>query len=230
MPHQAPICIIPARGGSKRIPRKNIADMGGKPMIARVIDTALESGVFSKVIVSTDDAEIAQIAKDNGAKIPFMRSQDLADDHATTGAVLADCLERLSFEGDFCCMYPTSVLVQTHDLDQAWRAFSHNDCASLVSVCDYEFHPLRAFSLQPEETLAFHWPQYAQTRSQDLPVMVHDAGCFYFSTAQLIRQTGSLVHTSTRAFHLPRTRAVDIDTPEDLEMVRALFEAKSKTL
>lgn len=217
-----PICIIPARGGSKRIPRKNIAQFNGKPLIAWSIETALKSDLFSQVIVSTEDEEIANTARTFGAKTPFIRDASIADDHTTTADVLLDALDRLTPAETACCLYPTAPMVTAEDLIAANEKLISENADAVISVTDYDFHPLRAFETTGNNTLKFKWPENALTRSQDLPELTHDAGAFYFFNVNAFREQRALVMQNTLAIQLPRSRAVDIDTPEDFEIAELL--------
>lgn len=217
-----PICIIPARGGSKRIPRKNITPFNGKPLIAWSIETALHSKVFSKVIVSTDDEEIAKIAKQYGAEIPFMREADLANDFATTAEVIEGTLKKLEQTEYACCLYPTAPLIKTDDFQNAFSKLVETNADCIITVTDYDFHPLRAFEIDAGDKLNFKWRENALTRSQDLPTLLHDAGAFYFFKTSEFKKQNKIVMANTIGHKIERSRAVDIDTPEDLEFAKLL--------
>lgn len=219
-----PICIIPARGGSKRIPRKNITQFNGKPLIAWSIETALQSKIFSKVIVSTDDEEIAQIVKQYGGEIPFMRKADLANDFATTAEVIEGTLKKLEQTNYACCLYPTAPLIRTDDFQNAYSKLVETNADCIITVTDYDFHPLRAFEIEAGDKLSFRWPKNALTRSQDLPDLLHDAGAFYFFKTAAFKQQNKLVMENTIGHKIERCRAVDIDTPEDLEFAKLLHK------
>jgi len=217
-----PVCIIPARGGSRRIPRKNIRAFNGRPLIAWPIETALESNVFSQVIVSTDDKEIADIAATCGAGVPFMRNDALGDDHTTTAEVMKDTLRQIDPVKTACCLYPTAPLITGADLAGAYTMLMQEKADAVISVTEYDFHPLRAFEAGKNGRLEFKDPQHALTRSQDLPELLHDAGAFYFfDTASFARQD-RLVMDHTLGYQLPRMRALDIDTQEDFEFAELL--------
>lgn len=219
-----PVCIIPARGGSKRIPRKNIIPFNGKPLIAWSIETAIKSAVFSKVIISTDDAEIANVAKDYGAEIPFMREAELANDFATTAEVIEDTLSKLEHTEHTCCLYPTAPLIRVDDFQKAYAKLIDTNADCVISVTEYDFHPLRAFEIAKPGQLNFKWPENALTRSQDLPNLLHDAGAFYFFKTAAFEQQNKLVMKNTTGHSIERNRAVDIDTPEDLEFAKLLHK------
>jgi len=217
-----PLCIIPARGGSKRIPRKNIIDFNGKPMIAWPIQAALESDVFDRVMVSTDDTEIADTARRFGADVPALRKPELADDFATTADVLVDVLKQHETYETACCLYPTAPLVEAADLQRGFDKLERDNADCVLSVTAYDFPPLRALERTSDNTLGFRWPEHELTRSQDLPELIHDAGMFYFFKTSHVLLTGRLLGGITLGVALPRDRAVDIDTPEDLELARVL--------
>jgi len=219
-----PICIIPARGGSKRIPRKNIAEFNGKPLIAWSIENALESKIFSDVIVSTDDNEIAAISKQFGANIPFMRSVELADDFTTTADVLLDALNRLEVTDYACCLYPTAPLLKHADFKNAFTKLQNTKADCIISVTEFDFHPLRAFETNENGNIKFKWPENALTRSQDLPNLVHDAGAFYFFNSAAFQKQQNLMMEKTIGYAIERTRAIDIDTPEDFELAQELHK------
>lgn len=219
-----PICIIPARGGSKRIPRKNIIPFNGKPLIAWSIETALKSKVFSKVIISTDNQEIASIAQDHGAEVPFMRNANLADDFATTAEVIQDALTKLEPTDYACCLYPTAPLLRSEDFQNAYAKLEKTGSDCIISVTEYDFHPLRSFEIDSNGRLTFKWPENALTRSQDLPDLLHDAGAFYFFKTSAFKEQKKLVMDNTIGHSIERNRAVDIDTPEDLEFAKLLHQ------
>jgi len=217
-----PICIIPARGGSKRIPRKNIKDFNGKPLIAWSIETALASNVFSEIIVSTDDAEIADISKTYGATVPYMRDASLSDDFTTTAEVIADTLDKIEPTDHACCLYPTAPLLKQNDFQKAFAQLTQQNADCIISVTEFDFHPLRAFTVNENDKIDFKWPDYALTRSQDLPNFLHDAGAFYFFNTTSFKDQQKLVMKNTLGYKLERSRAVDIDTPEDFEFAKLL--------
>ena len=223
-----PICIIPARGGSKRIPRKNIKDFNGKPLIAWSIETALASDVFSEIIVSTDDAEIAEVAKQHGASVPFMRDASLSDDFATTAEVIADTLMKVEPLDHACCLYPTAPLLKADDFQKAFLQLTGQQADCVISVTEFDFHPLRAFTDNGNDKIGFKWPEHALTRSQDLPDFLHDAGAFYFFKTTAFKEQQKLVMGNTLGYKLERNRAVDIDTPEDFEFAKLLHMQMSK--
>ena len=178
------ICIIPARGGSKRIPRKNVKDFLGKPIIAYSIEAALKSGLFDEVMVSTDDHEIATIAKQYGASVPFMRSAETANDHAIIAEVLEDVLkgyDRLGKQFDnMCCVLATAPLLRSEDLHEAYRKLVDSDFVSVFPIVQFSFPIMRSFKMDDNGKIEYNWPEYYPVRSQDIPPAYHDAGMFYW--------------------------------------------------
>ena len=178
------LAIIPARGGSKRIPRKNIKPFMGKPIIAYSIEAALESGLFDEVMVSTDDEEIAAVAKQYGAKVPFMRSAEAANDYATTFDVIEEVLNTYRAEGKFfdvvCCIYATAPFVNDVKLQTSYQSLVENGYDSVYAVVAYSYPVQRGLKME-QGRMSMLYPEYLNTRSQDLKPVYHDAGQFYFS-------------------------------------------------
>lgn len=222
------VCVIPARGGSKRIPRKNIRDFCGKPMLCWSIEAALSSGVFDRIIISTDDDEIADVATAAGAEAPFRRPAELADDHATTIAVIVHALDWLEARGDtpkaLCCLYATAPFAQAQDIRDGLTRLSDADW--VIPVTTYA-HPIqRALRQNHAGELAMLDPTLYATRSQDLEEAWHDAGQFYWAKSEAWRDPARAPYVShTRALPLPRHRVQDIDTPEDWARAEAMFRA-----
>jgi N-acylneuraminate cytidylyltransferase len=219
------LAIIPARGGSKRIPRKNVRPFMGKPMMKYAIDAALECGLFSEVMVSTDDTEIADIAKQAGANVPFMRSAKTSDDYASTADVLLEVLEQYHALGrtfeTLCCVYPCVPFITSETLRHAFREFEGYD--ALIPVCKYPV-PVE-WALKIEE--GYLLPRDAQAlniRSQDLIPKYHDAGMFYFSTVDSLAATQSLLPKGTRALIVDEMECQDIDTLADWEMAELKYQ------
>ncbi|AKA25925.1 pseudaminic acid cytidylyltransferase [Pseudomonas chlororaphis] len=224
------IAIIPARGGSKRIPRKNLKPFDGVPMIARSIATALDSGLFDQVLVSTDDPEIAEQARACGARVPFMRPAELADDFTGTGPVIAHALEALRERGETfdyaCCIYATAPLLQVRYLRQGFAALAaHPDKSFAFSVCSFAFPVQRALTLDEQGALTALYPEFRGTRSQDLPPAYQDAGQFYWGrSAAWLR--GDLVFSPlSLPVILPRHLVQDIDSEEDWLRAEYLYAA-----
>ncbi|MEO0328173.1 MAG: pseudaminic acid cytidylyltransferase [Pseudomonadota bacterium] len=220
--NEKPVCIIPARGGSKRIPKKNIKLMNGKPLIAWSIETALQSDIFSRVIVSTDNEDISSVAQEYGANVPFMRDSELADDFATTADVMHDALNKLEKCSYACCMYATAPMIQITDLIAAYELLKQSKTDCVVSTTEFDFHPLRAFKQSPDGSIHFNWTEYELTRSQDLPNLVHDAGAFYFFSTDAFSKQKKMIMKNCLAYNIARSRALDIDNQEDFDLVERL--------
>jgi len=213
------IAIIPARGGSKRVPRKNIRDFLGRPILAYSIEAALQAGCFDEVIVSTDDPDIAALARAHGAEVPFLRSAATSGDHATTADVLVEVLQEYaqrarSFELA-CCIYPTAPFVTAVDLREgAARLQADESLAGLLPVTRFSYPIQRALRVV-EGRLSMMQPEHLETRSQDLEPAFHDAGQFYWLRVSRFLQTWSLMASPTAAMVLPEWRVQDIDDEDD---------------
>ncbi|WP_412778165.1 pseudaminic acid cytidylyltransferase [Thalassospira lucentensis] len=224
------LAIIPARGGSKRIPRKNIKSFCGKPMIAWSIEAALGSECFDQVIVSTDDQEIADVAKGLGAYVPFTRPDALADDYAATGAVIAHAIEWLIEQGKVptytCCLYPTAPFVSSDDIRKGYSLLRETGADFAMSVTNFPFPVQRAVWIEEGETRVrmFH-PEHFYTRSQDLKEAFHDAGQFYWGSTKAWLEEKPIFLSETVPVVLPRSRVQDIDTPEDWINAELMFKA-----
>lgn len=217
------LCVIPARGGSKRIPRKNVKDFLGKPLIAYSIEAAINSGVFERVIVSTDDADIADVAVKFGAQVPFMRDAALSDDYATSSDAVADAATRLGGYAHVCCLYATAPLITAEILREAYVKFEDAKCEFLFSATEFSFPIQRAIRLSKDGAVNMFYPQFALTRSQDLERAYHDAGTFYFGRREAWLEKKPIFAPHSRAFLLPRNLVCDIDTPEDFEFAQKLY-------
>jgi N-acylneuraminate cytidylyltransferase len=206
------VAILPARGGSKRIPRKNIRDFLGRPAIAWPIAAALQ--VFDRVVVSTDDDEIAAVARAAGADVPFARDADLADDHTGTTEVIADAVKRLGLEPDspVACIYPTAMLIQPDDLRDGLKKLQA--ATWVLSLGEYRTPIQRAYQ-KTDTGFAALDPVSMPKRSQDLDPAYFDAGQFYLACAATWTTPGARVWDGAAGVILPETRAVDVDTPED---------------
>nr|WP_314229527.1 pseudaminic acid cytidylyltransferase [uncultured Kingella sp.] len=222
-----PLCIIPARGGSKRIPRKNIKPFNGKPMIAHSIATAQLSGCFSQIIVSTDDPEIAAIAQQHGASVPFVRPPELSDDHATTGAVIAHAIQFMQQQGwqgnAACCLYATAPFVQPHDLQQGLTTLAQAHADYAFSITSFPFPIQRALKLHAHNQVAMFQPENFAVRSQDLEEAWHDAGQFYWGTSAAWLAQKPIFNSRSIGIKIPRHRVQDIDTPEDWTRAEILY-------
>jgi pseudaminic acid cytidylyltransferase len=223
------LAIIPARGGSKRIPRKNIRDFCGKPMIAWSIEAALDSGCIDRVIVSTDDDEIAEVARRHGADIPFMRPVDLADDYSGTTAVIQHATQWLVSKGtnpaQICCLYATAPFVTGSDLKRGLDLLIETSASYAFSVTTYSFPIQRALKLTAAKRIAMFLSEHADTRSQDLEEAYHDAGQFYWGTPNAWLAAEAIYAAHSVPVMLPRYRVQDIDTLEDWERAVCMFEA-----
>ncbi|WFE74179.1 pseudaminic acid cytidylyltransferase [Roseinatronobacter sp. S2] len=226
------VCIIPARGGSKRIPRKNIRNFCGKPMIAWSIQAAQDSGCFDQIIVSTDDDDIAQVAEDHGAQAPFRRTSELADDHTPTIPVIADAIRQLKLDAQtsVCCLYATSPFVLPEYLSDGCRLLEETQARFVMSVTTFAFPIQRALRRKESGVVEMFHPENMNVRSQDLEEAWHDAGQFYWATAATWKGNKGIFECGAYGLKLPRHRVQDIDTNEDWVhaewMMRAL---KSET-
>lgn len=220
------VAIIPARGGSKRIPRKNLKPFDGVPMIVRSIRTALDSGLFEQVVVSTDDAEIADVARANGAHVPFMRPAELADDFTGTAAVIVHALQQLPAFDYACCVYATAPLLQACFLRQGLELLEqHPDKSFAFSVTDFGFPVQRALTLDGQGALTALYPEFRNTRSQDLPTAFQDAGQFYWGRSEAWLGGEVLYSPASLPVILPRYLVQDIDTAEDWKRAEYLYAA-----
>ena len=219
------IAIITARGGSKRIPRKNIKPFMGKPMLAYAIEAARESGLFERIMVSTDDEEIAQIAGQYGAEVPFMRSAATANDHATTADVLHEVIDEYAKRGvtfsDFCCIYPCVPFLTGEILRAAYEQFDTSEANMLVPVVRFSFPIQRAFIQNEQGYLVYREPECASMRSQDLPPTFHDVGMFYFRSTDTITNPDAKILMAM--YEMREQNIQDIDTPEDWEMAELKY-------
>lgn len=221
------LAIIPARGGSKRIPGKNIKDFLGKPIIARSIDTAIRSGLFDEVMISTDDVEIAAIGKHYGAKVPFIRSAKNADDHATTADVINEVLQEYEKAGRSfqyaCCIYPTAPLLKSDSLSKAFEVLKKQNYKTVFPVVAFGFPIWRSLNVVDGKVNMF-WPEHRHTRSQDLPRAWHDAGQFYWLDVEAFKKEPLLYSSNSGVIELSDLEVQDIDTPEDWKL--AEFKAR----
>lgn len=221
------IAIITARGGSKRILRKNVRDFCGQPIIVYSIEAALKSNLFQEVMVSTDDGEIADIAIKNGAKVPFMRSADAANDYATTVDVLREVLQEYQQIGrrfeQACCIYPTAPFITAEKLQRAMALLEEGDTEAVVPVTAFSFPPMRGMYIR-DGKLTYHHPEYAAMRSQDLETMYHDCGQFYCFKPDILLKRGALITEYTKALVVPEREVQDIDTLEDWTIAEMKYQ------
>lgn len=220
------LAVIPARGGSKRIPRKNVRPFLGRPILDYPISAALESGLFDEVMVSTDDGEIASVARASGASVPFLRSERTANDFATLSDVLVEVLQEYRSRGrvfdQVCCLLATAALVNPGDLSESHKAFEAGGFDSLVPVVRFGFPIYRALKLEGDR-LEMIWPENKNVRSQDLPPAYHDAGAFYWLDARRFEAERAILTPNTGGYELPESRVQDIDTEEDWRIAELKF-------
>jgi len=223
------LAVIPARGGSKRIPRKNIRQFCGKPIIAWSIEAALESGCFDRVVVSTDDNEIAEVARACGAEVPFTRPAELSDDHTPTVPVIAHVVRwHEENEGEVaaaCCIYATASFCRPGDLRKGLQLLAEGGADYVFSVAGYGFPIQRAVRITAEGRIEMFQPEHATTRSQDLEPAYHDAGQWYWGTREAWLEGRPIFSPASRPVVIPAARVQDIDTPEDWERAELMFRA-----
>ncbi|WP_202968805.1 pseudaminic acid cytidylyltransferase [Sulfurospirillum halorespirans] len=226
--HEVNIAIIPARGGSKRIPRKNIKDFCGKPLIAYSIEAALQSGLFDKIIVSTDDEEIATVAKQYGAEVPFLRPRELSDDFTGTIPVIKHAIEATCKDQTLlkavCCIYATAPFVQPYYIQEAYAKLKSTQSAYAFSATTYAFPIQRAIKLTHDHVEMFDSKHFS-TRSQDLEEAYHDAGQFYWGTPEAWMEEKIIFAPHSTAVLLPRHLVQDIDTGEDWVQAELMYKA-----
>ena len=227
------LAVLPARGGSKRIPRKNIRDFCGKPMVAWPIAAAQQSGLFDRIVVSTDDAEIADVARGAGAEVPFVRPAELADDHTGTIEVIEHATRWAQEQGEqvsaVCCLYPTAPMISPVDLSDGFQTLDAGGWDFVLTATDYAAPIFRAFRQTESGGLEMYYPEHFTTRSQDLPRALHDAGQFYWGRPEAWLSAKTLFGPLSAPLLIPRWRVQDIDTPEDWHRAEALFRALCET-
>lgn len=220
------IAIITARGGSKRIPRKNIKEFCGKPILAYSIEAAVSSGIFDEVMVSTEDEEIAQLAKQYGAKVPFYRSEKTAGDFATTNDVILEVLEEYEKRGEHfdlgCCIYPTAPFVTAEKLQSAVERLLGSDADTLIPVVPFSYPPQRAMIVK-NERLVFEYPEYLDSRSQDLEPHYHDVGQFYVFRTDSFKKNRKLMLGNILPMIIPELEVQDIDNQTDWEIAEMKY-------
>jgi N-acylneuraminate cytidylyltransferase len=213
------IAIIPARGGSKRIPRKNIRDFMGKPIIAYSIETAMDCGLFDEVMVSTDDTEIATVAKRFGANVPFLRSSENANDFATLADVVFEVIKMYSNDGKrfdaICCILPTAPLIVSKRIEEAYDKLNTENFDSVFPVVEYSYPILRALEFCEGNKLRMIWPEHMKTRSQDLKKAFHDAGAFYWVRSNALIKEKTLLCKECGAVVMGEMEVQDIDNASD---------------
>lgn len=222
-----PIAIITARGGSKRIPKKNIKDFLGKPIIAYSIEAALASGIFDEVMVSTDSGEIAEIARKYGASVPFMRSDATSNDYADTSDVLFEVLDRYSDMGkkysEFCCIYPTAPFITPNKLRESYKLLADKNVYNVVPMVPFSFPPQRGMYkkkgyAEPTDI------ELIEKRSQDLQIIYHDAGQFYWCKTEHFLMDGNMLYNNTAIYEVPETEVQDIDNEVDWKLAEIKYK------
>ncbi|ACS81678.1 pseudaminic acid cytidylyltransferase [Maridesulfovibrio salexigens] len=226
------IAVIPARGGSKRIKNKNIKDFASKPILYYSITAAIESGLFSHVIVSTDSDDIAEVAEKYGAIAPFRRPAELSDDYTPTAPVLMHAIDWAMENGinakHACCIYPTAPFVRPADLKEGFELLTSKDAHSVLAVTTFPFPIQRALRINSKGFMEMFWPEHEMTRSQDLPEAYHDAGQFCWVNCKKFRKNNRMYSEETIPVTLPRNLVQDIDTLEDWEAAEVKFEILKK--
>jgi pseudaminic acid cytidylyltransferase len=222
------LCVIPARGGSKRIPRKNVRSFAGKPIIVWSIEAARATGVFDAIVVSTDDDEIAEIAVAAGADVPFRRPPELSNDHTPTIPVIRHALdwfdENRTPVSVACCVYATAPFLQPQFLLEGRKVLLADPTVEFAfSVTSYAFPIFRALKVSARGTVEMFWPENEVRRSQDLPQAFHDAGQFYWGTPEAFRRCQGFFSATSRPIILPRNLVQDIDTTEDWDIAEQMF-------
>ena len=227
------ICVIPARGGSKRIPRKNIQKFLGKPIIAYSIEVALKSNCFDHVIVSTDDVEIAEVSKKYGAQVPFIRPAELSNDYIGTMPVIKHAIEWFDEQGrppsNVCCLYATAPFVQEEIIKKAYEKMLKTNVDYCFTVTNFAFPIQRAIKLTKGNRIDMFHSEFFETRSQDLEEAYHDAGQFYWGRAEAFKQEKKMFLTDAVPYILPRYLVQDIDTPEDWIRAETMFRVLQKS-
>lgn len=225
------ICIIPARGGSKRIPRKNVKPFLGKPIIAYSIEAALDSGLFDEVMVSTDDKEFADVARKYGASVPFLRSEATANDYATTVDVLLEVVEQYKLRGkifeSICCLYSTAPFVTSDRLKEAYSKLSDKIDACFTMV-EYSYPIQRSLRINEEGQVEIKYPEYLKSRTQDLEKVYHDAGQFYFVKTDTLLNEKTVWCKRTAPLVLSELEVQDLDTLTDWKLAQMKYELVHK--
>jgi pseudaminic acid cytidylyltransferase len=227
------ICVIPARAGSRRIPRKNIKEFNGKPIIAYSIEAALKSNCFSQVIVSTDDDEIAEVAKKYGAHVPFVRPDELSNDYVGTIPVIKHTIEWMEDNNNYienvCCLYATAPFIKSKIISKAYQQLKNSSADYCFSVTSFAFPIQRAIRIVQDNKVDMFYPEHFNTRSQDLEEACHDAGQFYWGKAQAFKAELPLFSEVATPYVLPRYLVQDIDTMEDWIRAEAMYRVLQET-
>jgi CMP-N,N'-diacetyllegionaminic acid synthase len=218
------LALIPARGGSKGIPRKNLKPIAGKPLICWTIEAALRSSLLSAVVVSTDDHEIAEVARLAGAQVPFIRPKELAQDHTPGLDPVLHAIDKLPQYDSVLLLQPTSPLRTTEDIDGLLDLVRQKKVKSAVSICEAETHPYWTYRLNADQTIAKFIDIAPVARRQDLPAVFSLNGAMYFADANWLRDSGSLVSAETLAYVMSKEHSVDLDTPLDWKFAELLIK------
>lgn len=222
------ICIIPARGGSKRIPRKNIKNFLGKPIITYSIEQALKSSLFEEVMVSTDDNEIANIALEHGANVPFLRSAKNSNDFATTAEVLIEVINKYSENGyeyeNICCCYPTAPFISTSRLAEGFELLNERLVDSVLPISGFDYTIWRSLKENQNGYLSFNWEEFETSRSQDLPPVFHDAGQWYWIKTKSLLRHSKIITSRTKGLVVNSLEVQDIDNIHDWKIAEIKYE------
>jgi pseudaminic acid cytidylyltransferase len=228
------IAIIPARGGSKRIPKKNIKDFLGKPIIAYSIETAISSKLFNKVIISTDDEEIKDVAIKYGAEVPFIRPKEIADDFTGTHEVIGHAVKWLEDNGEkidyACCIYPTAPLIQNDDLIKGFEIIKTGKWNSVIAATNFSYPIFRSFENLTDGGLKMVFPEHYNSRSQDLPEVYHDAGLFYWAKPATWKKKPEGYNEKNSIIKIANYRVQDIDTIDDWKKAEIAFEIINRNI
>lgn len=222
------LAIITARGGSKRIPKKNIKEFCGKPIISYAIQAAIDSGIFERVMVSTDSEEIKDIALKYGAEVPFLRSKENSDDYATTEDVIMEVVKAYDQLGEHydtvCCLYPTAPLINRDILKKAVEIMDRKSPAVVIPVVQFSYPPQRCFVIDENGFARFKYPEYVKARSQDLEKQYHDAGQFYVYNVKKLFEKNGVIEDDFAPIILPEVCVQDIDTLDDWKMAELKYK------
>lgn len=228
------LAIIPARGGSKRIEHKNIKDFAGLPIIVISIQAALKSGCFDEVMVSTDDEQIAEVAREYGASVPFMRTAETSDDFATTADVIREVINAYRNRGEeydaIACIYATAPFITAERLKEGYDIVNKGEAQGAFTCVEYSYPIQRSLVIGKNGRIGMKFPEYSNSRSQDLEKTYHDAGQFYFTTVKAFEESGSLWGPDTLPIILPEMEVQDLDTPQDWELAELKFSLLKKDL
>jgi N-acylneuraminate cytidylyltransferase len=227
------VAIIPARGGSKRIPRKNIRPFAGKPIIVWPIKVALSSGLFDQVVVSTDDPEIAEVARAAGALVPFTRPENLSDDYADTKSVIRHAISELKLENEpevqVCCIYPTSVFANAQILNEGLEKLTSSNCRFVLSITSIDPNVYRSFTKAADDRITMLFPENYAKRTQDLPSLYCDAAQFYWATVNAWQSDLDIFGADSIGVYIDPSKVQDIDNEPQWLAAEQVFEEYSKS-